>query len=489
MIILCSTITAQSQFQTGGNHSGTYPDATVRNDVSLYWKFKTDGAVRSTPAIVNDMIVFGSSDGYVYCLSSAGKERWKFRVDSPVSSSPSIENGIVYYTSRLNTVYAVQLKNGTLLWKKRLGIPLPYEWGFDYYIGSPAVENGTMYVGSADGHLYALNSNNGTERWKFKVPSLIRSTPALDDRNVYFGDCSGNVFALDKANGNIHWSYATIGDTLVNEQFGFDRKALISSPTIYGNSLFIGSRDGFLYALDKTSGLLLWKYDYQFSWVISTVAVKNGILITGTSDSRFVHALDVKDGKERWRFMTQATVWASPAITGNDITIIPSNDGYVYALEVMTGKELWRFKIGPQLFSSVVPVKDKLYFGSDDGNLYVLKTTGTSTPLFSGVKRAVFWMKNPVIQSFRSGMDVAVRDYFIREGYELYDETDVKSFLLSRIHSDTASVLVFATNYFLPVLTHDTLGSNILQAYLKSGGRIVVLGMNPASYQLDSTGK
>jgi hypothetical protein len=38
-------------------------------------------------------------------------------------------------------------------------------------------------------------------------------------------------------------------------------------------------------------------------------------------------------------------------------------------------------------------------------------------------------------------------------------------------------------------LTNDTLGSNILQAYMNSGGRIVVLGMNPAAYQLDSSQK
>jgi hypothetical protein len=171
------------------------------------------------------------------------------------------------------------------------------------------------------------------------------------------------------------------------------------------------------------------------------------------------------------------------------MVVIPSNDGYVYALELKTGKEVWRYKVGPQIFSSAVPVKDVLYFGSDDGHLYSLKTTTKKKPSLSAVKRAVFWMKDPIVQSFRSGMDVAIRDHFIREGYEYYDETDVKDFLLARMHSDTASVVVFASNYFLPSLTNDTLGSNILQAYLRSGGRVVMLGMNPAAYELDSTGR
>jgi len=86
-------------------------------------------------------------------------------------------------------------------------------------------------------------------------------------------------------------------------------------------------------------------------------------------------------------------------------------------------------------------------------------------------------------------MDVYIRDYFIAEGYDFYDETDVADFLKSRIQSDTASVLVFATNFFIPAITKDTLGSSLLKLYLTSGGKIVILGMNPASYALDSSKK
>ncbi|MBI2428238.1 MAG: PQQ-binding-like beta-propeller repeat protein [Ignavibacteriales bacterium] len=398
-------------------------------------------------------------------------------------------NGVVYFVCRNNTFYACRTSDGTLVWKKSLGSPLPYEWGFDYYIGSPAIDNGTLYIGSADGNLYALNSKDGRELWKFKSSSLIRSTPAIDERNIYFGDCSGKIFAVDKSNGTRVWQFSTVGDTLDNEKFGFDRKAVISSPTIYKDKIFVGGRDGFLYALDKASGKEIWKYDYQVSWIISTAAIKNDILITGTSDGRFFHALNAQNGKQLWRFTTNGPVWASPVITKNDRVVISSNDGYVYCVDLNSGIEHWRYKIGPQIFSSTVPLDNSIYFGSDDGFVYSLKTKEVKQKPLASMRRAVFWMKDPVIQSFRNGMDVYIRDYFIREGYEFYDETDVKNFLLTRIKSDTASAMVFATNYFLPSLTADTLGSNVIQAYMKSGGRIVVLGLNPAAYELDSAKK
>ncbi|MFA6468059.1 MAG: PQQ-binding-like beta-propeller repeat protein [Bacteroidota bacterium] len=479
----------RAQFQGGNTHVGVYTNATVQNETELKWKFATNSAIRSTPVLSGKKIVIGSTNGRLYCLSSDGKELWRFVSDGSISSTPVIAGGAVYFTNRNSMIYALRLNDGKQIWKKNLGKPLNYDWGFDYYVGSPSAEGAYLYVGSADGHLYALTMKEGATVWKYNTLSMIRSTPAVDEENVYFGNNAGKVFAVNKMTGTPVWQFSTIGDTLKNEQFGFDRNAVIASPTLYKEKLFVGGRDGYLYALEKKSGRQIWNFDYAVSWEISTVAVKNDILVTGTSDGRFVHALDVNTGKELWRFMTQATVWASPAITGNDVVVIPSNDGYVYSLDLKTGKEFWRYKTGPQMFSSAFPSGSELFFGSDDGCLYALRTKESQKTPLTSFKRAVFWMKEPVFQSFRSGMDVAVRDYFIREGYEFYDETDVKSFLLQRINSDTASVLVFATNYFIPSITSDTLGSNILQAYLQSGGRIVSLGMNPASYELDSTKK
>ncbi|MFZ4619777.1 MAG: PQQ-binding-like beta-propeller repeat protein [Bacteroidota bacterium] len=480
---------SEAQFQNGNIHTGMYPNVIAANSAELNWRFKTGGAIRSSAVVSNGHVIFGSTDGSVYSLDLSGKQQWVFRSDGPVSSTPVISNGAVHFISRKNTLYAVSLKAGTQRWKRSLGSALRYDWGFDYYVGSVTIEQNRIYAGSADGNVYCLDLTNGKELWKYRTDCVIRSTPAVDESKLYFGDINGKLYSLDKMSGKQLWVFSTIGDTLHNDTFGFDRKALISSPTVYEGKVFVGSRDGFLYAVDKTSGKELWHYDYNVSWVISTVAVKNDILVTGTSDGRFVHALNTETGKELWRFATQATVWASPIITGNDKIVIPSNDGYVYCLELLSGQEVWRHKIGPQIFSSVVPYNDLLFFGSDDGYLYSLKTVQVPTVKNRSAKRAVFWMKDPLFQLFKGGMDVAIRDYFIKEGYAFYDETDVKEFLLQRINSDTASVLVFATNYFLPSLTKDTLGSNILQQYMRSGGRVVMLGMNPAAYQLDSTGK
>jgi hypothetical protein len=156
-----------------------------------------------------------------------------------------------------------------------------------------------------------------------------------------------------------------------------------------------------------------------------------------------------------------------------------------YAFELKTGKEVWRYRVGTKIFSSPLVVKNTVVVGCDNGYVYALKTREAKVKPLQAVRRAVFWMKNPVVQVMKNGSDVSIRDYFIDEGYEFYDETGVAGFLRSRIQSDTASVLVFATNIFLPELTKDTLNSNLIKDYLKCGGKIVVLAMNPAVYAID----
>ena len=91
-----------------------------------------------------------------------------------------------------------------------------------------------------------------------------------------------------------------MGDSLKNENFGFDRKAILSSPVVYGNKIVFGSRDGILYCVD-TNGKLVWTMDHKVSWVISTVAIKDTFVVTGTSDGHFVQAVHLNTGKEIWK--------------------------------------------------------------------------------------------------------------------------------------------------------------------------------------------
>jgi len=474
----------QTQFRGGITHTGIYNSTKSFTNIALQWQYKTGGAVRSTPLIADGKVYVGSADGYVYCIDTTGKAVWKYKAAAAVHSSPALANGNIFFNDRNNNLYAVQAGNGKLLWKTQLGKTLPYDWGFDYYVASPLVVNNTIYTGSGDGNLYAVNAQTGNVQWQYNTHAIIRSTPAFDKGQLFIGDYNGNVYSIDAANGKPGWMFKGNGDTLHNEDYGFDRKAVLAAPVIAANIVVVGDRAGYLYALNETTGQKIWQFDYTVSWIISSVAIKDSIVVTGTSDGAFINALNLYTGKQLWKFQTTAPVWASPIIN-NNIVICPGNDGIIYGLDLYKGTELWRYSIGDKYFSSPVIAGNKLYTANDDGSLYCF----TPAPAKPQVRRAVFWMKEPPFQSFQFGVDRYIKDYFKNWGYELLDDKTIAPFMQQGITSHDKSVVVFASNYFPLAITGDSAHPSLILDYLKAGGKAVVCAMNPAVYQLDSAGK
>ena len=73
------------------------------------WRFATGEEVKSSPAIANDTIYFGSFDARLYALDViTGLEKWRFRTLSNVFSSPVIGDGIIFFGSDDGHVYALE---------------------------------------------------------------------------------------------------------------------------------------------------------------------------------------------------------------------------------------------------------------------------------------------------------------------------------------------------------------------------------------------
>src|ERR1043166_3162544 len=75
-----------------------------------------------------------------------------------------------------------------------------------------------------------------------------------------------------------------------------------------------------------------------------------------------------------WKFKTGAPVKSSPAIV-KDRVFIGSNDGNVYALDLANGAKVWAFKTGAAVESSPLVLENKVFIGSADSALYALDAT------------------------------------------------------------------------------------------------------------------
>lgn len=470
-----------SMFRGTPDHASAYTSEKQIMFVDEAWSFDAKAPVRSTAAASLTTVFFGSSDGKFYALDKqTGKQKWIFNSGSAINSSPALDKGNVYFSNNTQTVFALDAATGKQVWKHDFGKNRDYDWGFDYYYSSPTVAGSSIVIGAKDGFVYRLNSSDGKPIWKFGTEGIVRGTPAVEGNTCYFGNTDGILYAVDFATGKEKWRFLSVGNGLKNEDFGFDRRALISSPTIKNEKVFVGGRDGFFYAVNKNTGKEMWRVDHEVSWVISSLAVKDTIVVTGTSDGRFVQAVSSNTGKQIWKTRTSSIVWSSPVIFNNHV-YIGSGEGVLYCLDLMTGQIINRFQTGGSIFSSPSVGDNLLFFGSDDGKLYALKN-GTPRPALKNIKRFVFY--EPGMNNyFRSGIDVKLRNYFTSNGYSLISTVKLDSILQQT--DATNSVIVFASNYFpKEILTGYEKSS--LRKYLNSGGRIVVCGINPVVARYDN---
>jgi eukaryotic-like serine/threonine-protein kinase len=304
--------------------------------------------------------------------------RWEFKTGGRVFSSPVVADGVVYVGSNDHLLHAVDAVDGREIWKFQTGANVT---------STPTVANGLVYFLSLDGNAYSLDARSGKLRWKFQtggesrlnfaglygvapsgevVPDVwdfFLSSPAVFDGTVYFGSGDHNIYALDTRTGQLRWKYRA-GDVVH------------SSPAIANGVLYIGSWDGVLYALDAKTGRLVWKFatgtdpTHFMQGVPGSAAVADGVVVFGSRDNN-IYALDLKSGKELWRQGNQGSwVISSPAIASGTVYVTTSDTMKFRALELKTGRSLFELAYKAYSFSSPALAAGHAFFGTFDGVIY-----------------------------------------------------------------------------------------------------------------------
>ena len=204
---------------------------------------------------------------------------------------------------------------------------------------------------------------NVTEAWNVSM-GTVSSAAAVVDGTVYIGSGDANIYALDAETGAEQWRYATGG-------------FVGSAPAVVDGVVYVGSNDGTVYALDAATGAEEWAHTTGGS-VRSSPTVADGTVYVGSNDGT-VYALNAASGSEEWSVTTGGAVKSTPAVA-DDTVYVGSNDNTVYALNASTGAERWNVTTGWYVDSSPAVVDGTVYVGSADGNVYALDaTTGSES--------------------------------------------------------------------------------------------------------------
>lgn len=153
-----------------------------------------------------------------------------------LEATPIVANGTMYFSGSWSKVYAVDARNGKLLWE--FDPEVPKEYGekvcCDVVNRGVAIYKNKVYVGTLDGRLIALDANTGKKIWEENTvdrskPYSITGAPRIVKGRVIIGNggadlgVRGYVSAYDAETGKQHWRFYTVPG---NPADGFENKAM-----------------------------------------------------------------------------------------------------------------------------------------------------------------------------------------------------------------------------------------------------------------------
>ena len=347
----------------------------------LKWRFVTSAPIRSSVAVVGGTVYLATGERRIVALDAdSGKFLWEAKVTGPVDSSPAVANGLVYVGLYDGRLLALDAQSGELRWEFRTNNPI---------YGSPTVADGVVYVGSGDNSVYAVDALTGSLRWSYETEGWIASSPAVSRGLVCVTSRGWGFYVLDAETGKelletrllapidsspaISGNIAYVGSD-AREMCAIDLRArttgirarLIERSRWFWNHLYTW---GIAPEPPPTPG---WVWGARARGPVTAApAVDGDTVYFGSHDAR-LYALDKATGKQRWQFVTGGAVSSSPVVVGGTI-YFGSDDNRLYALDGESGTKLWEFATGGRIKASPAVVKGVIYIGSTDGVLYAIE--------------------------------------------------------------------------------------------------------------------
>lgn len=194
-----------------------------------HWTFdKLNGYVEAKPLIINNKVIFGAWDTYLYALDKKGELCWKWtngkgRHYSPASVWPVSANGKVFIVDPERAMTAIDLETGKTVWRTKQSMVRES-------IGI-SEDGNRIYAKTMQDSVvcYSSQGNEPRKIWSSNVGYGYEHNPSMlveKDGTVYGSTKNGLIFALDALTGKEIWKHK-IGNSLINTVVSIGKKQIL----------------------------------------------------------------------------------------------------------------------------------------------------------------------------------------------------------------------------------------------------------------------
>lgn len=329
---------------------------------TIEWRVARDGGPLSIPAIGagprGRILVFldgpGPSDAGG---ASEGSPSPSAEPSPSTSPSPSAEPSGSPSTTGPNpsptgpdeqpdvtTLVAVSLADRTQLWRTPLG---------ETSRSGVTIEGTNAFVGDQGGTVYAVSLESGTITWSAEMDGRVDSAVAVADGQVVAVARNTDtaqvvVGAFDESTGERSWPALAIQ---ANSTAG-------TAPSAGGGSLFIGSADRRVRALDSENGTERWATLALSLFSPATSLAFDDDDVFAADIAGGLYRLDAAHGGRRWSYqLNEVVLRSSPVVSGSSV-LLGLGDGRLVAVDAASGHLVWESAPSPGLVGTIALSSD-----------------------------------------------------------------------------------------------------------------------------------
>lgn len=260
---------------------------------------------------------------------------------SPLGGDPT-QNRVVL-TSKDTQIVAVDAGAG--------GHRVVIDFGNYIDITSLAVVGNTVYAGAEDNSVNAIDLASGTLLWetplgRYEVSSLAHPRVVISDGVFYATGIPGVLAAREITQAAVRWDYAMNPSGETDSYYSQVGKTLVTSDRV-----FVGTYDSldtnYLHAIDRATGARVWRIELPDA-MSGTPKLAGGLLIVPAGD---LYALDPVTAEVRWSVPMEplSRGAGTPSIAGDAILVQGADDvadGRLYCIDLATGTKRWSIDAG-----------------------------------------------------------------------------------------------------------------------------------------------
>ena len=320
----------------------------------LLWEESTDGEITTKPVYFEKNVVVGSLDGYVYALDPlTGTREWRYETGNDIIDFTIFDNDLVAATTE-GKITKLE-KDGEKHWD--VDLKEMFNVSYLYRVNS---NQDSLFAATSEG-IYKI-SKSGEVNKIYEVESPPTSLAVGSDYVIF---AAGNKITRINDMGTKQWEEELPSGNFWN-----------SDPTISesGSVVYIGALDNRLHAYHLTGGYGKWSV-ITGGWVESTPLLADSTVFFGSNDGN-VYAVNAGNGNIRWKTQLPLAVISKPekgVMGGVEVVFVGGTDASVYAFDMESGNTVWKGSAGGRVGSPLF-YQSKIIFGSSDGSVYAYTT-------------------------------------------------------------------------------------------------------------------